>query len=69
MNELDLLLEELEQVQTHETILDSHLQICEACHCDLFESGFYREFWADFQCNDNSMIGSTIEQLVNSLRP
>ena len=69
MNELDLLLEELERVEACETILDMHLQSNANCHCDLFESSFYREFWQNFQCSDNSMVSSALEQLVNSLQP
>lgn len=69
MNELDLLLEELERVDACETVLDSHFQTNANCHCDLFETSFYKEFWHNFQCSDNSLVGSALEQLVNSLQP
>ncbi|MFZ5950415.1 MAG: hypothetical protein ACOYXC_06900 [Candidatus Rifleibacteriota bacterium] len=69
MDELDQLLEELERVEACETVLDSHLQTNANCHCDLFETCFYKEFWHSFQSSNQSLVGSSLEQLVASLQP
>lgn len=71
MNEFELTLEELAELDNPacETVMDSHLQTNAYCHCDLFETHFYKEFWHSFQNTDNTIIGSALEQLVNSLQP
>ncbi|MDN5278575.1 MAG: hypothetical protein PWR01_2540 [Clostridiales bacterium] len=71
MNELDLVLEELANLDNpaQETVIDRHLQSYASVHCDLFETNFYRDFWHSFHETDNTLISSTLEQLVNNLRP
>ncbi|GAB4271836.1 MAG: hypothetical protein Kow0029_09830 [Candidatus Rifleibacteriota bacterium] len=71
MNEFDFALEDMADFNnpTTEVILDSHFQNNANCHCDLFETNFYKEFWHSFQASDKYIIGSVLEQLVENLRP
>ncbi len=58
-----------EETSKQSTNLPNHFSSNSSAHCDLFEAQFYKEHWHEIQEAENTIFNSTLEQLVDSLRP
>ncbi len=68
MNEHEICLCELENAMQN-TVLAKHFDSNAFSSCDLFETQLYKEHWHEIQETENTIFNSTLEQLVNSIRP
>lgn len=68
MNEHEFCFSEPE-ITMQNTVLAKHLASNAFSSCDLFETQLYKEHWHDIQETENTIFNSTLEQLVNAIRP